>query len=176
VNDSEPCSLYIGVYDLTTYECSEESQIIYGDFRENVVNCKELIVYGNIRINGLIVVDRLVLIGGGYINLVTCREAVFVSYGRPLIINNLYCEKTFIVGGRYPVIIRNCSCVELCCCKCFLNKVRARNMIVGSRCGVRELMDCKQIVFNDPYCWVEKWGCGEAYIRYNYKLNATIDE
>ncbi len=157
------------VVELDIFEC--DSDCFIGSLRAGNVRCNELLLYGYVDVKGLMVVDKLVIVGGGYINMLTCSEALIITRGKPLYIDKMYCYKAFIIGAKHPVLIREARIVELNCSNTLINQLKAKKMILNKRCGVRILKECSEIVFNDPHCWFEVLEKKPVNTKYNYSLS-----
>ncbi len=151
-------------------ECSDEPYVSYRFLDKNLIRCRFFIHYGFLRVRGLVVSDRFVLVGGGSINMLTCSEAVIVTRGRPVYIGNVYCGKLYLVGVRYPIIIDQGKVVELYCRNTLFNQLSVRKLFISGRSGFRKLVDCREIVFNDPHTWFEEMRCSPSKVVFNYKL------
>ncbi|OYT39123.1 MAG: hypothetical protein B6U89_04685 [Desulfurococcales archaeon ex4484_58] len=153
------------------YECSGDEEFLFGSIYASTIRCRRLVVVGRLFVNGLLVADRLVLIGGGRIGVLTCNEAIIITYSKPLIIGGIYCSKVYLDGSVKPVVVDTCRVGEICARNTLFNELYSRRVIFNEKCGVKRFGGCRTVVFNDPHVWFEEWSDGVDEIIYNYNVS-----
>ncbi|MET1160567.1 MAG: hypothetical protein ABWW65_06350 [Thermoprotei archaeon] len=158
------------------YECTDEYVVLAGNSVFNTLRCKELAIIGYTRIKGLAVVDKILVIGSGRINILTCSEGIILgmsSSKKPLVLENIFCEKLVIAGIRRPVIVQRVRSAELYVTNSLLGSVDSKKFVVGERVGVRRLSSCEDLVFMDPHVWIEDLLVKPKKITYAYTIPYT---
>jgi len=138
------------------YECIEGVRA--GFIEVNTLKCNRLIHIGKLVVKGIMIVDEAYLIGNGYINLLVCRKFYAATLSKPIIVNNIYCEKAVLNGSKHPVIIGNGRVRELIVKSTLINSVEAEKVVVSEKVGIRYLKSVDEIFFTDPHCWIERLG------------------
>jgi len=138
------------------YECIEN--VTYGFIEVNTLKCNRLIHVGKLVVKGIMIVDEAYLIGNGYINFLVCRKFYAVTLSKPIVVNNIYCEKAVLDGSKHPVIIGNGRVSELVVKSTLINSVEAMRVIMSERVGIKYLKSVSELFFTDSHCWIEKLG------------------
>lgn len=153
-----------------TYECREDSTVLHGYNVFGILRCKNLVVVGYLKVRGLALADEIVVIGGSSIEVLTCDRAIFLTRAMPIVVDQMFSRELYSSGVRYPVIIHKLKAVNAALINTLVNEVEVKKLIMNKKTGIRELVRCDELVFNDPHCWIENIYRKPRKIRYNYSL------
>ncbi len=149
-------------------EC--DSRFYVGGIKCNMVKCRELIIYGRIEVRGLAIIDKLVLVGNGYINLLACNETLIITRGKPFIVDRLYCRKAYLIGAKHPIVLGFTKTSEIYTSNVLIEELKTKTALFNKRTGIKKLLNCNELIFKDPHCWIEELLVKPSRVKYEYRI------
>lgn len=148
-------------------EYSDEA-VFTGRIRVSSINSPRVVLIGSFSVKGLVVTNELVIIGNGYVNLATCYNGLVISYGKPIYINRIYCNKLYVIGSKHPVLINYGKIGELYVTHSIVKELYSRKLYAVRRVNIVELNECRELFFKEPYNWIEFLNCNTDKVVLNY--------
>lgn len=154
-------------FERDTYECNGEG-FLTGRISVNNINCSNLVLIGIFNVKGIVVSNDIVVIGSGFINFLTCISGLIVSYSKPIVINKLYCRKLYVIGSRHPVVVKYSRVGEAYLINSFFDELESIKLYINRRVCISKLNKCSEVVFKNPYCWIEELNCKPVKTIFQY--------